>query len=71
MIPLDRLDRQLTCRVCGSAFYLDPYRQEFVLGNRPKEFIDPLKLQPPQKLGRSFPNFSISNGRNSANRAAA
>lgn len=46
-VPLDRLDRQFTCRSCASAFYFHPYRQELVLGERPKEIVDPLKMEPP------------------------
>jgi hypothetical protein len=38
-VPINRLDRQLVCKVCGAQFYLDPCGANLVLGERPKDLL--------------------------------
>ena len=49
-IPVNRLDRQLVCRTCGTRFYMDSVVSEMKVGERPEKFEDPLKIAPPPKI---------------------
>lgn len=49
-VPVNRLDRQLVCRTCGTRFYMDSVGSEMKVGERPEKFEDPLKIAPPPKI---------------------
>jgi hypothetical protein len=48
-VPINRLDRQLVCRACGTRFYMDQMGSNMTIGERPDVFVDPFFTAAPER----------------------